>query len=118
MAKAFVFDHDKRDSSKQVETQDKPIGACPDGRVPVIRANGLRAGHVGPNAGPSVAQRLGVGNVELGEHFGKPAWLEKQVKQTTPARASVLDRGASLAAAKGSATSTPSAPKTTARPKR
>jgi hypothetical protein len=118
MAKAFVFDHDKRNASKEIETQDKPIGACPDGRVPVIRANGIRAGHVGPNAGPSVAQRLGVSNVELGEHFGKPAWIEKQAKLSAPARASALDRGASLRAAKGSATRTPSAPKTTARPKR
>ena len=98
--KVAVHDPAKRDSVKWIEKHDAPIGDCPAGRVPVVRSNGTRAGHVGHNAGPSVAERLlGKQGVELKDG----AWHEKRTTRVATTRA--LDKAvhaASLRAAKGS----------------
>lgn len=98
---------------QEIDTRDP--GDCPAGRVPVIRADGSRAGHVGGHSGGAVAERLlGSQGVRLGTHQGKPAW-----RQTKPSAPRPDPRHAkNLLAAKGSLTRNPDAPKAHARPKR
>lgn len=110
-----------RDAIDWKDVNEGTPGDCPPGRIPVIRSNGLRAGHVGHSAGPSVAQRLlgRASRVELGTHQGKPAWRERGVTVAAQ-QTGALDKAvhaASLKAAKGSV-GEPHKPEAHARPRR
>lgn len=110
-----------RDAIDWQDVHEGQPGALPAGRVAVIRADGSRAGHVSHKAGAAVAERiLGRSGVKLGEHEGRPAWIQ-QAPRGVPARranVSAVDQLASLKAAKGSVTAKPTKPETSARPKR
>ena len=105
MSKIAVHDPDCRDSIKYVDgPAQKKIGALPEDQVAVVR-NGVRVARVGRGAGAGAVQRLiGGGNVALGKHEGKDAWIAK--KNVRPDRPNVaLHKAvhqASLRAAKGS----------------
>jgi hypothetical protein len=118
--KIAVLDHENRNAVKWVDPAPKAeIGDCPAGRVAVVRADGTRIGHVGHGAGASVAERLLKRPVELGEHKGNAAWVEKKGAVTLQAQGA-LDKAvhdASLRAAKGSV-GEPHKPETHARPHR
>lgn len=94
-----------RDAVTWKEVHEQEPGLTPPGRIPVIRQDGSRAGHVGHSSGAAVAERiLGRAGVKLGEHEGKPAWLERP-RRSVPARTasvSAVDQIASLKTAKGS----------------
>jgi hypothetical protein len=107
MTKVAIAHPTKRDSIAWVPgPAQKKIGELPDHQVAVVRRNQdgslTRVARVSRGAGASVAQRLlGGGNVALGTHEGKPAWIAKpmtRVIKAGPARA----HAANIAAAKGS----------------
>ncbi len=79
MSKIFVHDPERRDSVKQVDgPAQKKIAELPDHMVGVVR-DGVRVARVSRGAGAGVVQRLiGGGNVALGKHQGKDAWIAKK----------------------------------------
>lgn len=106
MTKRAVLHPTERDSiTWQDEISAREPGQIPAGRVPVIRQDGSRAGHVGHGSGAAVAERiLGRAGVKLGTHEGKPAWIERP-RRSVPARkasVSAVDQITALKAAKGS----------------
>lgn len=85
MSKHAVLHPTQRDAiAWQEDAPEKEIGKTPEGRVAVVRRDGVRVAHVGHGAGASVAERLlGAGShgVELKKyHEGKKAWVERQGK--------------------------------------
>lgn len=120
--KKAVLHSSVRDAVDYVDVHEGEPGALPAGRIAVIRADGSRAGHVSHKAGASVAERLlGRAGVKLTTHQGRPAWRAIP-RGPAPVRhapaPSVTDQIANLNAAKGSVTTRPTRPETTARPKR
>ena len=119
--KVAIYDHDTKNAVKWIDKQpESKIGDTPKGRVGVVRRDGTRIGHVGHTAGASVAERL-LGRsrgVELKDHDGAPAWVERQ-DPTAALKGAVTDarHAADLAAAKGSV-GKPHKPETHARPRR
>jgi len=96
-----IYDHGARDSVRYIPGAPEPKDEPPQGKLGVYNARGVRIGHTGPKAGPSVAGRmLGHNNVRLGKVKSRPAWISDGPAR--PARVSSLPRAKSLRADKGS----------------
>ena len=106
-------------------------GTLPSHHIPIYDHNGHLRGRVGPKAtSVTVARFLGWQGASLGKKDGRDAWIgQKPPKPPMPPKPVVAPKPTpaelqnhkleiSLKADKGSVTKTPSAPKTTARPKR
>jgi hypothetical protein len=116
------------------KAEDAP-GTLHPHHIPIFDHKGRMRGHVGPKAtAATVARFTGQHGSKLGKKDGKPAWISPpppppKPPQVDPTAVAVAQTQAKakpqshklsieLAQAKGSVTKTPSAPKTTARPKR
>lgn len=90
-------------------------GTLPENRIAVYDSQGRRRGHVGKLAGPeTVARFTGQHGAKLGKIDGRDAWISPPPKGPSHADAR---HAQNIRQAKGSVTSTPSAPETRARPK-
>lgn len=76
----FVYDHDKRDASKEVEARPDPIGQVPAHKIPIIGKDGIMRGVMGRAAGEPTARRVGQlkGGAKLTKHNGRDCWKETQ----------------------------------------
>ena len=98
-----------------VKPVEKP-DTLPPNKLGVFDHRGQRVGVMGRAAGlPTAARFLGHNNARLGKVDNRDAWIANAPRKPTGADAR---HARNLKTAKGSVTDHPSAPKTTARPKR
>lgn len=92
-------------------------GELPPGRIPIIDGNtGARRGHVGHTASEATVARFGVRNPKLGKRDGKLAWIGEA--DAFNRRRQEISRAQRVKENKGSVTFKPTAPETSARPRR
>ncbi len=93
-----------RDAIDWKDVHEDPPGTLAPGRIPVIRKDGVRVGHVSHHAGAAVAMRLLGSNrgAALGELHGKPAWIEKNDPVAVATKVSAVSHAKNVKSARGS----------------
>lgn len=115
----FVFDHDKRDASKEISVHEREPGELEPPHVGVFRGD-QRVGHLhGHGGGPAAARRLLNSNRPVDFNAKRNAWIERQ----DPTNTTAIDKAVTdarhqtdLAADRGSVTRQPTKPRAHARP--
>lgn len=106
------------DDAPKRKTKVKPTGeGLPPGGIAIVDERGNRRGYVHGKASAATVSRFGVRNAKLTKGGdGKPVWTGDS--DATARRRAALSRAQHVKANKGSVSFKPTAPQTTARPKR